>query len=130
MGTVTEVHNYRNTGMHYMLGPGWREYFKHVVVLARKPTFFTGGAPFRLYNEVDDSLSYEKVTELKAGFVYAGVNSHIKYSKYVLLNGAISGQHARPVGKSWLDWQRRSLLWRPYLLRSSRMRDTIDRRYF
>lgn len=65
----------RNRGMHFMLGPGWREYFKYIVVSARKPKFFNGSAPFRLYDEVDDSLSYEKVTHLKPGFVYAGVHS-------------------------------------------------------
>uniref|UniRef100_A0A914XAW7 Zinc finger protein 593 homolog n=1 Tax=Plectus sambesii TaxID=2011161 RepID=A0A914XAW7_9BILA len=67
-------YSFMNTGMHYMLGPDWREYFKYIVVLARKPKFFNGSAPFRLYNEVDDSLSYEKVTQLQPGFIYAGGN--------------------------------------------------------
>ncbi|CAJ0922868.1 unnamed protein product, partial [Mesorhabditis belari] len=65
---------FMNAGMTYMLGPDWRELFTHVVVQARKPDFFQGKTPFRLFNETTGNLHYEKVQELEPGKVYAGGN--------------------------------------------------------
>ncbi|VDK41732.1 unnamed protein product [Anisakis simplex] len=68
------VSSFRNRGMCYMLGEDWRKYFSYIVVMAKKPDFFQGRAPFRSYHEEDDSLSYEKVTSLEKGKIYAGGN--------------------------------------------------------
>jgi len=43
-------------------------------VNAHKPRFFNGNAPFRLCSEQNDSLSYERVTQMNPGRVYAGGN--------------------------------------------------------
>lgn len=40
---------------------------------AKKPAFFSGNAPFRLYDEKSGKLSYEKVTKMEKGRVYSGV---------------------------------------------------------
>uniref|UniRef100_A0A0M3I4Q1 5'-nucleotidase domain-containing protein 3 n=2 Tax=Ascaris TaxID=6251 RepID=A0A0M3I4Q1_ASCLU len=66
--------SFMSRGMCYMLGEDWRKYFKYIVVMAKKPNFFQGRAPFRSYHEEDDSLSYEKVTSLEKGKIYAGGN--------------------------------------------------------
>ncbi|KAF8375482.1 hypothetical protein PRIPAC_81911 [Pristionchus pacificus] len=65
---------FMNRGMEYMLGSGWRDLFSHVVVSAKKPAFFSGNAPFRLYDEKSGKLSYEKVTKMEKGRVYSGGN--------------------------------------------------------
>lgn len=65
---------FMNTGMKFMLGDNWRKYFKYVVVSARKPKFFSGNAPFRLYNEDKDGLSFEKVSWLHPNKIYSGVS--------------------------------------------------------
>ncbi|GMS96345.1 hypothetical protein PENTCL1PPCAC_18520 [Pristionchus entomophagus] len=65
---------FMNRGMEYMLGSGWRDLFSHVVVSAKKPAFFSGNAPFRLYDEKTKKLSYEKVTTMEKGQVYSGGN--------------------------------------------------------
>ena len=59
--------------MKYMLGDDWREYFKYVVISARKPGFFKGNAKFRRYNEDNSTLAYSKVVKLEHGAVYSGV---------------------------------------------------------
>ncbi|MFH4976836.1 hypothetical protein AB6A40_003545 [Gnathostoma spinigerum] len=63
-----------NCGMQYMLGNDWRKYFKHIIVMARKPEFFHNRTPFRIYHENDDSLSFEKVYSLEPGTIYAKGN--------------------------------------------------------
>lgn len=65
---------FMNTGMKFMLGDNWRTYFKYIVVSARKPKFFSGNAPFRLYNESNDGLSFEKVSWLQPNKIYSGVS--------------------------------------------------------
>lgn len=64
--------SFMSRGMCYMLDEDWRTYFQFIVVMAKKPGFFEGRAPFRRYHEEDDSLSYEKVTSLEPGKIYAG----------------------------------------------------------
>uniref|UniRef100_A0A0N5AAG9 5'-nucleotidase domain-containing protein 3 n=1 Tax=Syphacia muris TaxID=451379 RepID=A0A0N5AAG9_9BILA len=64
--------SFMNRGMCYMLGEDWRKYFQYIVVMAKKPEFFQGHAPFRRYYEDSGNLSYEKVTSLQPGKVYAG----------------------------------------------------------
>ncbi|TMS38264.1 hypothetical protein L596_005029 [Steinernema carpocapsae] len=66
--------SFMNIGMCYMLGEDWRSLFKYIVVSAKKPDFFQGKAPFRLYQERDDSLWYERVSDLRPGAIYAGGN--------------------------------------------------------
>ncbi|VDO44829.1 unnamed protein product [Haemonchus placei] len=83
-----------NVGMTYMLGKDWRKFFKYIVVLAKKPTFFVGREPFRyvfkgyqdaervvltvnyfrVYDPDLDMLKFEKVHRLEEGNVYAGGN--------------------------------------------------------
>ncbi|KAK0398645.1 hypothetical protein QR680_002689 [Steinernema hermaphroditum] len=65
---------FMNIGMCYMLGEDWRRLFKYIVVSAKKPNFFQGKAPFRLYLEKEDSLWYERVTDLEPGRIYSGGN--------------------------------------------------------
>ncbi|CAD5219680.1 unnamed protein product [Bursaphelenchus okinawaensis] len=65
---------FMNAGMTYMLGPDWRKFFKYVMVSTKKPGFFQGNAPFRLYNENTDSVSFERVDELEQGKIYSGGN--------------------------------------------------------
>ncbi|CAJ0574533.1 unnamed protein product, partial [Mesorhabditis spiculigera] len=65
---------FMNAGMTYMLGSDWRKMFTHIIVQARKPSFFQGHTPFRLFNEESAKLHYGKVTEFEPGRVYAGGN--------------------------------------------------------
>ncbi|CAD5226772.1 unnamed protein product [Bursaphelenchus xylophilus] len=65
---------FMNAGMTYMLGPEWGRFFKYIVVSSKKPGFFQGNSPFRLYNECTDSVSFEKVERLEAGKIYSGGN--------------------------------------------------------
>ncbi|PAV73391.1 hypothetical protein WR25_19155 [Diploscapter pachys] len=61
-----------DAGLTYMLGKDWRRLFKYIVVSAKKPKFFTEKEPFRLYNSVTGSLSFERVLTLESGKIYAG----------------------------------------------------------
>ena len=70
-----------NSGMTFMLGEDWRNFFKYIVVSARKPTFFQGKAAFRRYNEETDGLAYDKVVHLYPGQIYSGVSNLIFISK-------------------------------------------------
>ncbi|KAK6057977.1 HAD superfamily hydrolase, 5'-nucleotidase, partial [Cooperia oncophora] len=63
-----------NVGMTYMLGEDWRKYFKYIVVLAKKPTFFKGREPFRIYDPELEIMSFEKVHRLEEGQIYSGGN--------------------------------------------------------
>ncbi|WKY05626.1 hypothetical protein Q1695_006100 [Nippostrongylus brasiliensis] len=63
-----------DVGMTYMLGTDWRNYFKYIVVSAKKPSFFHAHEPFRQYDPKLDALKFEKVTRLEEGQVYAGGN--------------------------------------------------------
>ncbi|CAJ0603217.1 unnamed protein product [Cylicocyclus nassatus] len=63
-----------NVGMTYMLGPEWRKYFEYIVVSAKKPTFFHGREPFRLYDPEADVIRFEKVNRLEEGSVYCRGN--------------------------------------------------------
>jgi hypothetical protein len=59
--------------MTYMLGDNWRKFFKYIIVSAKKPGFFQGNAPFRLYHEHTDHISYNKVSWFEPNRVYVGV---------------------------------------------------------
>ncbi|GFY46130.1 5'-nucleotidase domain-containing protein 3 [Trichonephila inaurata madagascariensis] len=60
-----------DTGMTYMIGPGWTDLFDVIVVQARKPKFFTDQSrPFRIYDVPTKSQLWEKVTSLQKGNVY------------------------------------------------------------
>ncbi|CAD6198161.1 unnamed protein product [Caenorhabditis auriculariae] len=61
-------------GLSYMLGPDWRHLFEYVVVSAKKPGFFSGKEPFRLYNPDTGAMSFKKVNYLEDGKIYAGGN--------------------------------------------------------
>uniref|UniRef100_A0A1I7XR56 Zinc finger protein 593 homolog n=1 Tax=Heterorhabditis bacteriophora TaxID=37862 RepID=A0A1I7XR56_HETBA len=63
-----------NIGMTYMLGTDWKKYFKYIVVSAKKPTFFYGHEPFRVYDDLTDAVRFEKVMNLEKGKIYAGVS--------------------------------------------------------
>ncbi|KAL6739056.1 hypothetical protein Aduo_012545 [Ancylostoma duodenale] len=60
--------------MTYMLGPDWRKYFKYIVVSAKKPAFFHGREPFRLYDPELDMVRFVKVDRLEEGQIYCGGN--------------------------------------------------------
>ncbi|VDP02263.1 unnamed protein product [Heligmosomoides polygyrus] len=63
-----------DAGMTYMLGSDWRRYFKYIVVSAKKPTFFHGREPFRIYDPTQDVVRFEKVGRLEEGQIYSGGN--------------------------------------------------------
>uniref|UniRef100_T1J4S0 5'-nucleotidase domain-containing protein 3 n=1 Tax=Strigamia maritima TaxID=126957 RepID=T1J4S0_STRMM len=58
-------------GMKFLIGSDWREMFDLTIVRARKPNFFSEAArPFRLYDTLLKSRTWEKVGQLEKGKVY------------------------------------------------------------
>ncbi|ESO96260.1 hypothetical protein LOTGIDRAFT_147320, partial [Lottia gigantea] len=63
--------NFVDAGMRFMIGEDWREMFDVVITNARKPKFFNETSrPFRELDEVRNTQSWGKVTELQKGRVY------------------------------------------------------------
>ncbi|XP_012275020.1 5'-nucleotidase domain-containing protein 3 isoform X2 [Orussus abietinus] len=58
-------------GMRFLLGDDWKAYFDVVIVQARKPRFFTEESrPLRIYDEVNQTQLWDRVTKLEKGVVY------------------------------------------------------------
>lgn len=61
--------------MEFLVGDNWRDYFDIVIVQARKPRFFTEESrPLRIYDEVKQTLLWDRVTKLKKGVIYLEVS--------------------------------------------------------
>ncbi|KHN82191.1 5'-nucleotidase domain-containing protein 2 [Toxocara canis] len=96
------------------------------------PVYFKGRAPFRSYHEEDDSLSYEKVTSLESGKIYAGGNI-AAFSQQTLFQGRrvlYFGDHiytdlADPM--LMLGWNTAAIV--PELAREIRLQNHEDYRY-
>uniref|UniRef100_A0AC34QT16 5'-nucleotidase domain-containing protein 3 n=1 Tax=Panagrolaimus sp. JU765 TaxID=591449 RepID=A0AC34QT16_9BILA len=124
--------NFMNTGMTFMLGDKWRTYFKYIVVSARKPKFFSGNTPFRLYNEDNDGLSFEKVSWLQPNHIYAGGNmfefskkAEFKSSGVLYFGDHIFTDLADPMLK--LGWHTAAII--PELAREIRVQNEESYRY-
>ncbi|XP_034949266.1 5'-nucleotidase domain-containing protein 2 [Chelonus insularis] len=57
--------------MTYLVGEDWKNYFDVVIVQARKPRFFTDESrPLRIYDEIEDTQLWDRVTKLQKGVIY------------------------------------------------------------
>jgi len=62
-----------HAGMKYMVDTNWRDLFQIIIVNAGKPHFFTNTSqPFRHYDISRRVYSWDKVTKLEKGKIYAG----------------------------------------------------------
>ncbi|XP_068966778.1 5'-nucleotidase domain-containing protein 3 isoform X2 [Bombus flavifrons] len=60
-----------DTGMRFLVGDNWKDYFDVVIVQARKPKFFTEESrPLRIYDEVNKTQLWDRVTKLQKGVIY------------------------------------------------------------
>ncbi|GFS37241.1 5'-nucleotidase domain-containing protein 3 [Nephila pilipes] len=60
-----------DSGMTFMLGPFWTNYFDVIVVQAKKPIFFANQSrPFRIYDVKTGRTLWEEVKSLEKGNVY------------------------------------------------------------
>ncbi|XP_012239554.1 5'-nucleotidase domain-containing protein 3 isoform X1 [Bombus impatiens] len=60
-----------DTGMRFLVGDNWKDYFDVVIVQARKPKFFTEESrPLRIYDEVNKTQLWDRVTKLEKGVIY------------------------------------------------------------
>ncbi|XP_020283486.1 5'-nucleotidase domain-containing protein 3 [Pseudomyrmex gracilis] len=58
-------------GMKFLVGDNWKDYFDVVIVQARKPKFFTDESrPLRIYDEVNKTQLWDRVTKLNKGVIY------------------------------------------------------------
>nr|XP_033325620.1 5'-nucleotidase domain-containing protein 3 isoform X1 [Megalopta genalis] len=58
-------------GMKFLVGDSWKDYFDVVIVQARKPKFFTEESrPLRIYDEVNKTQLWDRVTKLEKGVIY------------------------------------------------------------
>ncbi|CAL7943768.1 unnamed protein product [Xylocopa violacea] len=58
-------------GMKFLVGNDWKDYFDVVIVQARKPKFFTEETrPLRIYDVVNKTQLWDRVTKLEKGVVY------------------------------------------------------------
>lgn len=65
---------YSDTGMRFLVGDNWKDYFDVVIVQARKPKFFTEESrPLRIYDEVNKTQLWDRVTKLEKGVIYLEV---------------------------------------------------------
>jgi len=63
---------YVDAGMRHVIGNDWKDVWEAVIVSAGKPRFYTDDArPFRLVDEDTGQISFEKITRLEPGKVYA-----------------------------------------------------------
>lgn len=61
--------------MKFLVGDDWKNYFDVVVVQARKPRFFTDESrPLRIYDEIQKTQLWDRVTKLEKGVIYLEVN--------------------------------------------------------
>lgn len=61
-------------GMKFLVGNDWKDYFDVVIVQARKPKFFTEETrPLRIYDEVNKTQLWDRVTKLEKGIIYLEV---------------------------------------------------------
>ncbi|KAF6205118.1 hypothetical protein GE061_019285 [Apolygus lucorum] len=60
-----------NAGMGHMVGADWEKFFDLIIVQARKPLFFTDESrPLRIYDKVQNTHVWDKVTQIKKGVIY------------------------------------------------------------
>lgn len=60
--------------MRFLVGDNWKDYFDVVIVQARKPKFFTEESrPLRIYDEVNKTQLWDRVTKLEKGVIYLEV---------------------------------------------------------
>ena len=65
--------SHSDTGLSYILGKEWQEFFDVVVVSAKKPYFFSNETtPFRVYDPKLDARLWDRVTCFEKGKVYYG----------------------------------------------------------
>lgn len=70
-----------NRGMTLLAGSDWRNYFDVIIVQARKPKFFTDESrPIRLYDEVNKTHVWDRVSKLEKGKIYYEVNIYFHKS--------------------------------------------------
>lgn len=61
-------------GMKFLVGDDWKDYFDVVIVQARKPKFFTEESrPLRIYDEINKTQLWDRVTKLEKGVIYLEV---------------------------------------------------------
>lgn len=67
--------------MKFLVGDDWKNIFDVVVVQARKPRFFTDESrPMRIYDEVQKTQLWDRVTKLEKGVIYLEVLYQINNS--------------------------------------------------
>lgn len=77
-------------GMKFLVGDDWKDYFDVVIVQARKPKFFTEESrPLRIYDEINKTQLWDRVTKLEKGVIYLEVC--IKRFTFFFLIGLILG---------------------------------------
>lgn len=60
--------------MKFLVGDDWKDYFDVVIVQARKPKFFTEESrPLRIYDEINKTQLWDRVTKLEKGVIYLEV---------------------------------------------------------
>lgn len=60
--------------MKFLVGDNWKDYFDVVIVQARKPKFFTEESrPLRIYDEINKTQLWDRVTKLEKGVIYLEV---------------------------------------------------------
>lgn len=65
---------FSDTGMKFLVGDNWKDYFDVVIVQARKPKFFTEESrPLRIYDEINKTQLWDRVTKLEKGVIYLEV---------------------------------------------------------
>lgn len=64
--------------MKFLVGDNWKDYFDVVIVQARKPRFFTEESrPLRIYDEMNKTQLWDRVTKLQKGVIYLEVSDFI-----------------------------------------------------
>lgn len=67
---------YSDKGMRFLVDENWKDYFDVVIVQARKPRFFTEETrPLRIYDEVNQTQLWDRVTKFNKGVIYLEVSA-------------------------------------------------------
>lgn len=72
--------------MRFLVDENWKDYFDVVIVQARKPRFFTEETrPLRIYDEVNQTQLWDRVTKFNKGVIYLEVSlaSYILHKLYI-----------------------------------------------
>lgn len=68
------INIFSDIGMKFLVGDDWKDYFDVVIVQARKPKFFTEESrPLRIYDEINKTQLWDRVTKLEKGVIYLEV---------------------------------------------------------